>query len=128
MLSYSDRVYIANPKTLMEQRHLNLDQRAEVIKRERNLPKLSASTVWRVYQEFGAKYIKPKIVYRSKNERQMELQQQQQQFSQIILRTIIHSPQVEIVYIDETTFHLWQAPSRVWLKEGMRIELPNTRG
>jgi len=73
MLSYSDRVYIANPKTLMEQRHLNLHQRAEVIKRERNLPKLSASTVWRVYQEFGAKYIKPKIVYRSKNERQKEL-------------------------------------------------------
>jgi hypothetical protein len=35
MLSYLDRVYIANPKTLMEQRHLNLDQRAEVIKRER---------------------------------------------------------------------------------------------
>jgi hypothetical protein len=121
-------VYIANPKTLMDQRHLNLDQRAEVIKRERNLPKLSASTVWRVYQEFGAKYIKPKIVYRSKNERQMELQQEQQQFSQGILRTIIHCPQVEIVYIDETTFHLWQAPSRVWLKEGMRIELPNTRG
>ena len=75
MLSYSDRVYIANPKTLMEQRHLNLHQRAEVIKRERNLPKLSASTVWRVYQEFGAKYIKPKIVYRSKNERQKELKQ-----------------------------------------------------
>ena len=30
-------------------------------------------TVWRVYQEFGAKYVKPKIVYRSKNERQAEL-------------------------------------------------------
>jgi transposase len=74
MLSYLDRVYIANPKTLMEQRHLNLDQRAEVIKRERNLVKLSATTVWRVYREFGAKYIKPKIVYKSKNERQMELQ------------------------------------------------------
>ena len=73
MLSYSDRVYIANPRTLMEQRHLNLEQRAELIKRELNLPKLSAMTVWRVYREFGAKYIKPKIVYRSKNERQKEL-------------------------------------------------------
>lgn len=73
MLSYSDRVYIANPRTLMEQRHLNLQQRAEVIKRELDLPKLSAMTVWRVYREFGAKYIKPKIVYRSKNERQKEL-------------------------------------------------------
>jgi hypothetical protein len=41
--------------------------------RELNLPKLSAMTVWRVYREFGAKYIKPKIVYRSKNERQKEL-------------------------------------------------------
>jgi hypothetical protein len=37
----------------------------------------------------------------------------------------MHQPNVEIVYIDETTFHLWQAPSRVWLKDGMRIELPN---
>jgi transposase len=50
-----------------------LEQRAELIKRELNLPKLSAMTVWRVYREFGAKYIKPKIVYRSKNERQKEL-------------------------------------------------------
>jgi hypothetical protein len=33
MLSYQDRVFIANPKTLMEQRHLNLEQRAELIKR-----------------------------------------------------------------------------------------------
>ena len=128
MLSYSDRVYIANPKTLMEQRHLSLDQRAEVIKRELNLPKLSGITVWRVYREFGAKYIKPKIVYRSKNERQKELCAQQQMFSQQLLRTIMHCPEVEIVYIDETTFNLWQATSRVWLKEGMRIELPNSRG
>ena len=84
--------------------------------------------MWRVYREFGAKYIKPKIVYRSKYERQIELMAQQQQFSQAILRNIMHCPEVEIVYIDETTFNLWQAPSRVWLKEGMRIELPNTRG
>jgi hypothetical protein len=78
--------------------------------------------------ELGAKYVKPKIVYRSKNERQQELCAQQQQFSQEILRHIMHCPHVEIVYIDETTFNLWQSPSRVWLKDGMRIELPNSRG
>ena len=87
--------------------------------------KLSASTVWRCYQEFGAKYVKPKIVYRSKNERQAEIHAQQQAFSEKIVDLTMHQPNVEIVYIDETTFHLWQAPSRVWLKEGMRIELPN---
>ena len=128
MLAYDDRAYIANPKTLMQQRHLNLTQRAQVIKEKLQLPKLSASTIWRVYGEFGTKYIKPKIVYRSKNERSKELCAQQQQFSQEILRLIMHCPDVEIVYIDETTFNLWQAPGRVWLKEGMRVELPNQRG
>jgi hypothetical protein len=32
------------------------------------------------------------------------------------------------VHIDETSFNIWQSPSRVWLKDGMRIELPNSRG
>lgn len=32
MLSYSDRVFIANPRTLMEMRHLSLAQRALVLK------------------------------------------------------------------------------------------------
>ena len=128
MLSYSDRVYIANPKTLMTQRHLSLAQRAEVLRRDMNLPNLSAMTVWRVYQELGAKFIKPKIVYRSKNERQKELCEKQQQFSSELIKTMIDFPKVEIVYVDETTFNLWQAPSRIWLKPGMRVELPNQRG
>ena len=67
MLSYADRAYIANPNTLMRQRHLSLAQRAEVIREKLQLPELSASTIWRVYFEFGTKYIKPKIVYCSKN-------------------------------------------------------------
>ena len=125
MLSYSDRVYIANPKTLMTQRHLSLAQRAEVLRRDMNLVNLSEMTVWRVYQELGAKFIKPKIVYRSKNERQKELCEKQQQFSSELIKTMIDFPKVEIVYVDETTFNLWQAPSRIWLKPGMRVELPN---
>ena len=84
--------------------------------------------MWRCYQEFGAKYVKPKIVYRSKNERQAELCAQQQAFTETIVNLTMHQPDVEIVYIDETTFNLWQAPSRVWLKEGMRIELTDRRG
>ena len=128
MLSYSNRVYIANPRTLMEMRHLSLIQRAEALKYRLGLEELSASTVWRCYQEFGAKYIKPKIVDRSKNERQAELCAKQQEFTQEIVRLTMNCPNVEIVYIDETTFNLWQSPSRVWLKTGMRIEMPNQRG
>ena len=73
MLSESDRIYIANPRTLMDMRHLSLAQRAEVLRERLHIRKLSAMTVWRCYQEFGVKYVKPKIVYRSKNERQKEL-------------------------------------------------------
>lgn len=34
----------------------------------------------------------------------------------------------ELVYVDETTFNCWQLPSRCWLKKGMTVTLPDTRG
>lgn len=30
--------------------------------------------------------------------------------------------------MDETTCHLWQTPSRMWLKPGMTFTIPSTRG
>ena len=59
MLSYQQRVYIANPKTLMEMRHLSLEQRAALLKDKLNLKSLSAPTVSACYREFGATYRKP---------------------------------------------------------------------
>ncbi len=35
---------------------------------------------------------------------------------------------MNVVYIDETSFNLWQAPSRIWIKPGMKVELPDSRG
>ena len=37
MLSYNDRVQIANPQTLLRMRHLSLQQRAHLLKEELNL-------------------------------------------------------------------------------------------
>ena len=34
----------------------------------------------------------------------------------------------EIVYVDETTFHLWQKTSKCWLRPGMRLKMPCSRG
>ena len=45
-----------------------------------------------------------------------------------ICRLLIDKPAIDIIYIDETSFNIWQAPSRVWLKPGMKVELPNSRG
>lgn len=34
----------------------------------------------------------------------------------------------EIIYVDETSFHVWQSPSRCWLRKGMQLVLPTKRG
>jgi hypothetical protein len=34
----------------------------------------------------------------------------------------------EILYIDETTFHLWQKLSRCWVTAGMKLSLIKSRG
>ena len=40
----------------------------------------------------------------------------------------MHKPENDIVYIDETSFHLWMSPGRLWIKQGMRVQLPDQRG
>jgi hypothetical protein len=41
---------------------------------------------------------------------------------------MINEPKLEIIYVDETTFNLWQTPSRMWFKPGMTFEMPTVRG
>lgn len=45
------------------------------------------------------------------------------------LGTLIHDKAYdEILYIDETTFHLWQKLSRCWVTAGMKLSLIKNRG
>ena len=58
----------------------------------------------------------------------MELKHQQKEFSQHISKVLMQQPEHDIVYIDETSFHLWMSPGRLWIKQGMRVQLPDQRG
>ena len=87
--------------------------------------KLSTWLIREIYLEHGASYRKPKVVYKSKNELAEELRHKQKEFSTTITRVIMSEPNTDIVYIDETTFHLWMSPPRVWIKPGMRVEMPD---
>ena len=40
----------------------------------------------------------------------------------------MQEPLTDVVYIDETTFHLWMSPPRIWIKKGMRVEMLDLRG
>ena len=45
------------------------------------------------------------------------------------LGTLIHGKYYdEILYIDETTFHLWQKLSRCWVTAAMKLSLIKSRG
>jgi hypothetical protein len=58
----------------------------------------------------------------------MELKHQQKEFSQQITKELMQKPENDIVYIDETSFHLWMYPGRLWIKQGMKMQLPDQRG
>ena len=34
----------------------------------------------------------------------------------------------EVVYLDETTFHLWQKVPNCWLRPGMKLRMHKNRG
>ena len=107
---------------------MSLEQRAAYWREKLNLQKLSAWLIRQICIEHGATYRKPQIVYRSKAESEVELMHQQKEFSQRITRVIMTEPATDVIYIDETTFHLWMQPARLWIKRGMKVQLPDQRG
>ena len=50
-----------------------------------------------------------------------ELRQKQLEFAEELGTIIVQRVYQEIVYIDETTFHLWQKMSKAWVRPGMKL-------
>ena len=119
------RSMIASPEWLLKQRHLSLQERAAFWRDRLQVPKLSAYLIRTIYLEHGATYRKPQIIYCSKAAREMELKHSQKEFSQHITKVLMQQPENDIVYIDETSFHLWMSPGRLWIKQGMKVQLPD---
>ena len=119
------RSMIASPEWLLKQRHLSLQERAAFWRDKLQVPKLSAYLIRTIYLEHGATYRKPQIIYCSKAAREMELKHSQKEFSQHITKVLMQQPENDIVYIDETSFHLWMSPGRLWIKQGMKVQLPD---
>ena len=74
------------------------------------------------------KYVKPQLNYDAKQLRQDELRVQQLDFCKFLTLQLMIEKDLEFIYVDETTFNLWQTPSRVWIKDGMHIAIPKDRG
>ena len=85
-------------------------------------------TLRRYYIKYKVKYIRPNYTYWKSFAEKKSLKLKQVAFVEQ-LGTLIHDKYYdEILYIDETTFHLWQKLSRCWVTAGMKLSLIKSRG
>lgn len=113
---------MVHPDTLRTQSHLSLEERAQLIRERFDLPSLCGQTLANYYHKLGVSYRKPTFHYFAKKDKEEELRQQQLAISIRLVKTMLRLD-CELVYIDETTFHLWQTASRFWLGKDMRLPL-----
>ena len=107
--------------------HLSLRERVSVIRNKFDMPKFTHSTLRSIYLRNNAKFRSPRYQYAAKYEKSVELVAQQQNYSREITSRLINHHQ--IVYIDETSFNMWQRPSRMWLaKAHQDLRIPTKRG
>ena len=101
--------------------HLSLRKRIPIVRRELGLETLQHNTLRSYYLKYGVKSIKPDYSYYKSMAEQRSLQEKQMEFAGQLGTIIMQNAYDEIIYIDETTFHLWQKKTRCWLKPGMKL-------
>jgi hypothetical protein len=79
-----------------------------------------------MYKRHGVRYAKPQYNFKRKELNRSAIQAQQQTISRDLTSMLIANK--HIVYVDETTFHQWQMPSRAWVRRDMDLQMPSTRG
>jgi transposase len=89
---------------------------------------LNESTIRNYYIKYGVKYKRPDYKYYKCRAEEQELQQKQLEFAKELGTMIVDRAYDEIIYIDETTFHLWMKRGKCWVRPGMRMTLVNNRG
>ena len=108
--------------------HLSLRQRAPLIRDALGLPKLQHSTIRSYYLKFGVKSVRPDYGYfKSQNEKR-QLREKQMEFARLFGTLIMTRAYDEILYIDETSFHLWQKRVSSWVRTGMKFHLVGCKG
>lgn len=70
------------------------------------MPSFSQTTLANYYKKLGVAYRKSNIVYVRKVETESDLIKEQKIFSLGLVSQLI-AQEREIIYVDETTFHLW---------------------
>jgi len=127
-LSQAQVDWITSPDTLQQMAHLNLQRRCAMIRDRFQLATLCVPTLQACYRRCGVKYQRPHYRFWRSPVEMQETRAEQFEFVQTLGTMIKERAYSEIVYVDETTFHLWMKTSKCWLRQGMRLCLQQNRG
>jgi hypothetical protein len=86
---------------------LSLEARTEYWQEKLSLEKFSPWLIRQIYLEHGPTFRKPQCTYIAKQEHEAIILQQQKEFSKQMTGVLMKQGDTIILYIDETTFHLW---------------------
>ena len=108
--------------------NLSLARRALLVKERFNMSSFTRWTLGKYYASHGVKFKRPDYTYWKSNAENQQLREKQLLFVRQLGSIIQQGAYDEIIYLDETTFHLWQKASRSWLRPGMKLNLLRYRG
>jgi len=99
-----------------------------MVRQKLGLETFNFNTLMRYYKLYGVAYKRPSYSYWKSMAEKDGLKQKQLEFAEELGTIIMTKAYEEIIYADETTFHLWQKMRKGWIRPGMRLSLVNSRG
>ena len=81
-------------------------------------------SVIKLYKKHKISYRKPQYSYYRKLANKDQVFQQQQKISKEMGELIVKGR--HLIYVDESTFNLWQTPSRAWARDDAVRTLPSS--
>jgi transposase len=103
--------------------HLSLRKRALLVRAKLNLEKFNCETLRKYYIRYGVKFKRPDYKYYKSLAENQELQEKQNVFVHHLASAMQSRSYDEILYMDETSVHVWQKLSWSWIRPGMKLSL-----
>ena len=82
-------------------------------------------TLSKYYKKYNVNFKRPDYKYYKSIAQKENLKEKQLEFVKNLGTIIMERAYHEIIYIDETTFHLLQRMSKCWVRPGMKLRMVN---
>ena len=120
--------WLLSEDTLEMMAPMGLHQRAAIVRDRLDLPSFSGTTLRNYSLRHGVRFKRPDYKFWKSQAEKKDLREKQLVFVQELGTMIKENSYDDIVYIDETTLHLWQKASKCWVMPGMKLPMQKNRG